>query len=33
MVDFYEMSEKSSTLIVAPTTYQMLLDAGWSNKL
>jgi amino acid adenylation domain-containing protein len=32
---FYEMLEKESiSLVVAtPTTYQMLLDAGWSNKL
>ncbi len=32
---FYEMLEKEkiSLIVATPTTYQMLLDAGWSNKL
>ncbi len=32
---FYEMldQEKISLIVATPTTYQMLLDAGWSKKL
>lgn len=32
---FYEMleNEKISLIVATPTTYQMLLDAGWSHKL
>ncbi|MBX9807765.1 MAG: amino acid adenylation domain-containing protein [Flavobacteriaceae bacterium] len=32
---FYEMldNEKISLVVATPTTYQMLLDAGWSKKL